>query len=274
MHTPLKSRDIIPLEGHVTEDGMRNIKVLLAAGALTAAGCTGDDGGGGGGRVTVDPETLGGFVIVGAAPDAALLFGEFYSDVTYTPSTPEPFVLETTDECVEDPDDDEIEQTNTYLDVGPEISATAGDFTLIAARDTSDGITYGTFASVTTVAGAEYTVSVAGAGDVAAGSIGTISVPTLAAFTGGGEAPPIVPGEDLELEFTPETGADFVVINLGDFDGTVSFTCVVEDDGAFTVPAAITAVLGSNGDIDLQNANIEQVSFEGRDVFLQGIPLD
>lgn len=246
---------------------MKRTKVLVIAVSLVAAGCTGgDDDDGGGNSLTVDE--LGGFVGVSAGASGGSLFGAFYSDVTVTPD-PGRITIGPTDECELDEDSNPT-VTVTTLDVGTDIRAESGSTTIVAVRSTGGTTVFYEGEIDTAAPVAEYTIRVAGnaSADVDAGTLTTIRVPTdvtLGAYT-------IVPGQPLELTFTGGEGASVVILDLEDFDFSVSYSCAIEPDGSFTVPAEITTAIGVDGDVFASAATEKLVRFNGRKVLVSAEP--
>lgn len=245
---------------------MRSRLIALAT-MFLAAGCTGGEGGGGGGIAWSD---LGGFVSLyvdeGFGGD---LYGTFIEDIDWPGDTPSKIKLDSaSDKCkLDDFDGGSFDQpTVTYFDVGATISANGPDAADIVANRfvDVDGTYYEGYEATATSPGT-YVISVSGAGDVAAGEIGSIVAPSAIDFIGN---PVVVPGEPLELEFTNNTGADVVYIYLEHSIEDIYYTCSVEDDGSFTVPASVTEELDADAYVDIDSSSVDVVEVDGRKVIL------
>lgn len=168
------------------------------------------------------------------------------------------------DECVLDTDVPFPALNITFRDVGPSITAVSGGFTVTAARDTSQppDIFYDGFQ-----AGAYTTGSYA----ITAGadSLRSITIPGPVEWTNSGVT--IVPGEPLELTFTPNSGSSYVEIWLENALGDVVYNCYVEADGSFTVPGDITNEIGADGFVDVESGGWHAIgTIDGKKLLLSG----
>lgn len=147
-----------------------------------------------------------------------------------------------TDECVPNYPTPEDSWSYSYVEAGS-VDFVSGATTLHAPRYTF-GPSYEFEATGSYPADARYEVSIEGfTNQSEAQVIGTIDVPRPVDFVGG--VPQIVSGQDLEVTFTPNTGADVVWIYL--YSGqNLDHICNVEPDGSFVIPASVTSDIGGN----------------------------
>jgi hypothetical protein len=155
-------------------------------------------------------------------------------------------------------------RTLTILDVGSALTFTSSTTQLVAVRDSSGS--YSGSLTGTLPVDADYDVAISGAGGVPGGALGTVHVPAAIAFT----QPPIVPGQELPLTFTGGDGAQVVTVFATSANGSIRYACAVKPDGSFTLPADVTAAIGSGGSIVLQAEDRNKVDLDGRDVLLLG----
>ena len=235
---------------------------LVAGGALGCSG--GKSGGGGGGSITLTLD--GGVVFLAANSSQRFASAEFYSSVSPAPT---PFTLEFgTDTCELSTTSTSGNPTVTSRSVGSTVSFTSGATTIVATKDTSSGITYGVFEGIGAPLGADYTVAVSGTAGIAAGTIGTLHVPLAAVLTG---TPTLTPGSPSDIVFTPNTGADYVTVQVSNAGDTVSYSCNSKDDGSFTIPANVTSAVGATGQVSVQSIKFGKITFDGKEVVLVGL---
>lgn len=241
---------------------------LGLAGVLAA--CTG--GGGGGGGFTITAGNVSGFVVVGAGADFALGQAVFYSGVA-TGDPNESFTLEfETDDCelpIAEPGTAN-EVTFNYLDVGSTVTFEGGTLTIVANRDTSDGIVYFNFASPGDPNAANWTVTNSGTPTVPAGTIANVEVPTALEYAGAGS---LTPGQPEEVTWTGATGANYVSIEVYDVNDEFVYSCAPKNDGAFTIPAEVTTAAGTGGYFDISATRYETTSFQGKTLLVVSVGL-
>jgi hypothetical protein len=155
-------------------------------------------------------------------------------------------------------------RTLTILGVGSALTFTSGTSQLVAIEDTA-GSYSGTLAG-SAPTDADYDVAISGAGAVPAGILGSLHVPAPIGFV----QPPIVPGQDLDLTFTGGDGAQVVTVFATSANRSIRYACAAKPDGAFALPADVTAAIGSGGSIVLQAEDRKRVELQGRDVLLLG----
>lgn len=260
---------------------MRKLALLLLGLTLASSGCFG--GGGGGGGISIPYSDFGGSIYLAGGGDG-LLSAQFLTveggaadakvsvsfggddceqfDFTVTPSpTPTPQPTPTL--------------TVTAVNVGASITAESGSSSLVATFDASfeDYYVQGTAASYPT--GVDWTVENAGSPAVPAGTLATIRVPKPVVLTNSGGGLTVVPGQPLEVRFTPDSGANAVFIYAEDALGDKGYDCTVKADGSFTFSAAQTTFLGSGAFVDLGGgATYDVVTVNGKQVVTIGVGVE
>lgn len=234
-----------------------------AAVAAGAFGCSGGSKSSGGGSITLTP--TGGVVLFAASASQVFARAEFYSNVTPAPA---PFTLEFgTDTCELVNTSTSGNPTVTDLSVGSTVTFASGAATLVAMKDTTSGITYGFFQTMTVPLGADYTIAVSGTGAIAAGTIGTVHVPRVPTLSG---TPTLTPGSPANISFTANTGADYITVNVASSDGSVEYACNSKDDGSFTIPADVTTAVGAGADVFVEAIKLSKFDFNGKEVAAAG----
>ena len=222
--------------------------VVLLCAIPTVNGCTsGDDDDDDGGFLDILADPFGGVFVVFNDGASGQAFGSFFTAATPEPPpfgfAPEP------DECLLDADSAEPEYEATWADLGEQITVSGGSTTITALRDSGFGISYGGFIETPMDQGIDYTIANSGSETFPADTLVRMRLPGIPVFTA---SPPLVAGEALDLEFNV-TGADAVVLEVQS-NGDLGYTCFVRDDGSFTIPAEVTAAVGSGGTYSLGGA--------------------
>lgn len=238
------------------------MKTAIAAVALVfVAACAGGGGGGGGGgpgpALVIEIDGGSAEIVAGTTGKLKAAF------ITSSTAGPKSYRL-ADDRCLElapggGP------STSSPVEAGTKVSwSTSAGTVVLDAPKIGIGI-YGA-TNVNAAADAEWTITNAGGTDLPAQTIGVIRTPRTL-IVNASTLPPVVAGQPLILDFTPDTGATFVEIRL--VGQSKDYRCNAVDDGIFVVPADVTQAVGDNAIYSIIPTTLAKVSVDGRDFLLR-----
>lgn len=162
-----------------------------------------------------------------------------------------------------------------YFDVGDTVTLSAGGDSIDLAKSDANGIisyapSQGTVEATRVSPGSDYDVALSGSSDVDAQTwSGVLSMPDIPDVTSPDMSAPVSvsAGSELALEWTTAgTGELFVFIG----GANASYTCRVDDDGSFAIPASVIDDIDDIGSISIGGSIIGSQDMAGRTVSLVG----
>ncbi|MGL4611228.1 MAG: hypothetical protein ACRCYY_16405 [Trueperaceae bacterium] len=177
---------------------------------------------------------------------------------------------------VRTPDDFVVDSTIVYKDVGPNVTLTSSQNTIVLEPDVNDPTTYVGVAP--DVVASDYRVAVAGREGLNTRSyngslLKTGKIPTITAPAGmtGAEPVQLSKSGSTEIRWTP-TGSTTAYIQI-DNPEEIFIYCYVADTGSFTIPADVTARFPDAGTIYVGSLNVRYATLENRRVTHLGFGL-